>query len=370
MKKRHFIFTLFTFAFAALFVGCLDETETPETKSILPASFNVEVPSSLATTGGLKAGDLSINGNDLYEMMRAFVFVGHSSAAIIHEFIGAIALYQIDKPMEFNYISGDDNRAKVLIVTANEMYENVKFEYKMVVRDVQNPLEPATGLEMYWNRTPVSGVAIMQFYNLNRTDAKNTNARIKIDYNESSSAYDKQMIVSIAGLTIDGVNDNVDNLKMFVGKKGDRLDVYGNANLPDFQIIDQTHQNGYNWAFVAHVDASKNISVAKVALPPTTISNNTNLFTTYAMRKVLEEEIQIQYPLATQALIDQILANSSAPAYFDVNGFISCGDAIPTTPSGFTTEFIDLSAMNTYVPVYINALQILFSDESAISVEQ
>lgn len=367
MKKRHLIFTIFTFAFAVLLIRCTEDTETPETVSILPTSFNVEVPSSLASSSGLKAGDLSINGNDLYEMMRAFVFVGHSSAAIIHEFIGVIALYQIDRPMEFTYISGDDNRAKELIVTANETFENIEYEYKMVVRDIQNPLSPATGLEMYWNRSHANGVAIMQFYNLNRTDTKNTNARIRIDYSESSSTYDKQMIVAIAGLDIDGVNDNVDNLKMFVGKKGDLLDVYGNANLPDYQIIDQTHQNGYNWAFVAHVDDSKNISVAKVALPPTTVSNNTDLFTIYAMKKVLEEEIQTQYPLATQTLIDQILENSAAPAYFNANGFISCGDAIP---AGFSTEFINLSGMNTYTPVAINALQIPFSDEEQIFVAQ
>ena len=369
MRKRHLIFTLVTFVFAFMFVRCVDDTENPQRESILPTAFNVEVPTSLASTSGLKAGDLSVSGNDLYEMMRAFVFVGHSSAAIIHEFIGVIALYQIDEPMEFKYISGDDDRAKELIVTANETFENIKYEYKMVVRDIQNPLDPATGLEMYWNRTPENGIAIMQFSNLNRTDAENIDARIRIDYSESSSTYDKQMIVSIAGLDIDGVNDNVDNLKMFVGKKGDRLDVYGNANLPDYQIIDKTHLNGYNWEFVAHVDDSKNISVAKVALPPTTVSNNTNLFTTYAMKTVLEKEIKIQYPdfADAQILINDILANSDAPAYFNANGFISCGTTIP---SGFTTEFIDLSSMNTYTPVAINALRIPFSDEDPIYVNQ
>ncbi len=151
---------------------------------------------------------------------------------------------------------------------------------------------------------------------------------------------------------------------MFVGKKGDILDVYGNANLPKAKIIDTTHVDGYNWAFVARSNDKLNISVAQVALPPCTLNNLTNIFSTYSILNVLTAEINEAYPLASQEQIDAFLVNTNTPAYFNgTQGFLSCGPVKPTSPAGFTNEFVDLSNLEPYYPTMINALNISFSDE-------
>lgn len=376
MKKKLLIFTLATFTSIALFVSCTADDDDAKA-TILPESFNVEVPNSLASaqatvalapSNRLKVNDVEVSGNDLYDMMRAFVFIGNASGKFLTELITAIKIYNIDKPMTFSFISDDDNRAKQLIVTENVTFEGVQYSYKMVIIDVQNPNNPVHGLEMYWNRTPVRGLAIMQGYNLNRYDNSDLDARIRIDYSEATAKYEKQMEITIVDLDIDGIREHVDNLKMFVGKNGTQLDVYGNANLPNYQIIDKTHANGYNWAFVAHVNEELNIAVAKVALPTTVVSTTENIFTNYSMEKVLDDEIQIQYPLeaVNSVLRAAILKNSKAPAYFSGGlGFIGCGEVIPTTaPAGFTTEFVDLTSLSPYVPSVVNALTIKFGFET------
>lgn len=158
------------------------------------------------------------------------------------------------------------------------MFEGNEYEYKMVIKDVNDQSVSSSGLEMYWNEANW-GVSIFSFYNLNRNEIKSKDARFRIDYSENSPTYDKTMGGSIVGIDTAGVGINVDNLKMFVGKKGDILDVYGNANLPKAKIIDTTSNvDGYNWAFVARSNDKLNISVAQVALPPCTLNNLTQYF--------------------------------------------------------------------------------------------
>lgn len=360
MKKNNLLIGLLTLALVVFGVSCNEKSDP--VPSILPASFNIEVPSSL-TNGGVKTGNAVFSGNEAYAMMRAFIYVGNASGFIIRDFMAFISLYHIDKPMDITFVSNDDLRTKNLVVTANQTFEGVTYEYKMVVTDISDPTHSAVGLEMYWNRSPVKGVSIMQFSNLNRRGAtKDVNSKIRIDYSEASTAYDKTMEVTLVGLDTVGVNNNVDNLKMFVGKKGNLLDVYGNANIPDYQIIDKTHADGYNWAFVARSNEDLNISVAKVALPPCTLVDLTNIFEIYSLKDVLTQEINKQYPTLTPLEVAVFLANTGSPAYFNgTQGFLSCGTTLPTTPAGFTSSFADLSTLKPYIPYQIDALQVNFS---------
>lgn len=361
MKKRSLLFGVLTAFLAVILVSCDESEDAAKNASILPSSFNIDVPTSLANSNGLKSGNASIDGNEVYEMMRAFVAIGNGSGAIVKDLMTAISYNNIDKPMDVTFLSADDNRLKRLIVTAKEMFEGNEYEYKMVIKDVQDPLAPLSGLEMYWNRAPIEGVSIFSFYNLNKQEIESKDARYRIDYSEISATYDKTMEVSIIGIDTTGTENNIDNLKMFVGKKGDIIEVYGNANLPDAKIVDQTHLDGYNWAFVGRSNEKSNISVAQVALPPCTLNNLDNLFTNYSIKKVLNDEIAKEYPTAPQSLIDAFLVNTDSPAYFNgTDGFVSCGTSIP---EGYSPDFINLSGLEPYSPSQIDDLYLLFSDE-------
>ena len=51
------------------------------------------------------------------------------------------------------------------------------------------------------------------------------------------------------------------NLRMFVGKKANIVDVYGNSNHPRANLFNE-NAVGFNYAFVASSDANENIAVA------------------------------------------------------------------------------------------------------------
>ena len=84
----------------------------------------------------------------------------------------------------------------------------------------------------------------------------------------SFTTLNESMIVSIAGLPeIDPflAPFHMDGMKMFVGKKGDQVDVYGNSSHPNAKFL--TEKVGYNWAFVASGSASEDIAVVELGLP-------------------------------------------------------------------------------------------------------
>lgn len=354
MKKKLLYFTLLGGFIVAIIASC-NPKDTVEPASILPANFNIDVPSSISSSSLKAASTDTLPGNKIYSMLRAFVYVGNVSGAIVKDFMAVIAAYHIDRPMQITYTSYDDNRLKTLTVTEKQVHGQITFDYKMVVADAENN---EVGLELYWNRAPISGTAIIKGYNLNRTKTKDKNATVNISYSEANAAYEKTMEVTIVGLDTAGVDDNVDNLKMFVGKKGNVIDIYGNANIPNYAIVDKNHVDGYNWAFVAHSNESLNISVAQVALPPCTLPYINNIFTNYSIKKVLNDEINKEYPNLNQTYIDKFLTNADSPAYFNgTNGFISCGATLPASPAGFTADFANLSALSPYIPAQINALK-------------
>jgi len=359
MKKASVLYVVFM-SVVLSFYSC-DKNETSDnnnTNGILPKSFSIDIPSSLSNNSTTKGLNEELNGNEVYKLMRAFVFVGDFSAEIIKAEITLLSAFNINKPMDLTYVSKEDNRQKHLVVVENASFEGKNYQYKLTISDGND-----IGLQLYWNTNPVKGVSIIQGYNLNRSEPKNHNAKIRIDYSEAESKYQKQMEISIAGLDTNMI-DKMDKLKMFVGKNNDVLDVYGDANIPAIKhILDPKHTGGYSWVFTARTNETLNISVAKVAIPQTTLASVDKIFETYSIFNVINNEIHAVYGnTIPQTIIDSYLKNTATPAYFNGTlGFISCGE-LPTGVVGFTSNFVDLSNLTPYVPNDVNNLTINFGN--------
>jgi hypothetical protein len=154
-------------------------------------------------------------------------------------------------------------------------------------------------------------------------------------------------------------------MKMFVGQKGDTVQIRGNSNHPTAQIMNSAWQGGRSWCFVAKNNVALDIAVAKVALPPVSHSNTLDLWTDYSMEKVLEDEVKAAYnilPVADQnVIIGLVTANAKIPGFFQGDGgFISSGLANIPSNTGFTPKFINLGYLQPYTPSEVNMLVISF----------
>ena len=215
-------------------------------------------------------------------------------------------------------------------------------------------------------------------YNLNRDQhADAPNAIGRIEYSEKGiNDYDAYMIVEMAGLPLPSAASQpyaVESMKMFVGKKGQIVDVIGNSNHPNakFNFLDN-ETKGFDWAFVASGNTSTNIAVAEVGLPPSSadISDRSAILVDNSIKKVLTREMT-NYLVAAYATIgitlrpDEIanyltpyLKNADAPGYFNGNGFVKGG----TAPNGSYSELESrINLLAPYNPVEIRDLQIEFN---------
>jgi hypothetical protein len=151
-------------------------------------------------------------------------------------------------------------------------------------------------------------------------------------------------------------------MKMYVGKDGDRIDVFGNSDHPNAYFF--TEKTGFNWAFVASGYDKKDIGVAEVGLPPSNLDENDRevLLGDYSIKNVLTEEI-------TQWFIDEIgirpdssdlavyLRNADAPGFFADHGFVQSG----VSPGEEYDELVNqLSKLSPFNPKSVNELQIDF----------
>ena len=349
---------------ASFIFSCVEDEPIQEPVEVeFPESFSVDIPPSISSsrTGGLNGrlegdGDGIIEGHDIYQSVPFFINIADESGKII-EFIvvigKALETYQVTT---YNFVSDDDGREKNITINHNVTKGGVDYEYEMLVYDVT---DDALALQMLWNTNPVDGVAILQPYNIDRVkNVDAPNAMLKIEYSENDSDYDATMLVSISGLvTVD--NGDIDNLKLFAGKKGDIVEVRGNSNHPNVHIIDPNFIGGRNYAFVGRGDEVNNIGVLNLALPPSSVSTE-EVFTNYNVHDVLQDEINTVANL-DQAIIDEILRETHSPAYFnETEGFITSG--VGNEPSGFSSTFIDLSELVPFAPISIRDLEINFED--------
>ena len=373
MKKKSLLFLLFCLALA-LFFGCKKDEEEPPKDNILPANMTIDIPESISnSSGGQKCTSEDIEpicGDSIYEMLRVFIYIGEASADLINEIATALNQYNINQAMSDSYISDEDGRTKNFVVVENVTYNSVNWEFELTIADNESG---GKALQLLWNNTsPVKVIAILNPHNCNYNDNAPSDLMYKVEYSEvGDMGYEKHMIVSITNAPMEDTF-SIDNLKMFVGKTGDIIDVFGNSNHPNAVLIDPNYTGGFNWAFVARGDDVKDIGVAKVGLPPCIYEYNSadSIFDPgpYSIFNVLKREIKAYWKdsvdVTDQSVLDSLIniyiQNTQAPAYFNDNGFISCGTNIPTNPAGFTTEFIDLSGLTPYKPKDINDLVIEF----------
>ena len=188
-------------------------------------------------------------------------------------------------------------------------------------------------------------------YNIDRVnDSELGEAIFRVDYNSDDAFYDASMAVYAAGLPMVSPLENpyaLKALKMFAGKKGDIIDVYGNSDHPNAILI--SGDPGFNWAFVASGNDIKDLGVAEVGLPPSNLDepSRSKLLGYYAIGEVFEREIKAVWgDMVPQEVIDAYLANTAAPGYFDSHGFVAAGVSPGVDYSELDSRLPDLSPFN------------------------
>ncbi|MBN2669609.1 MAG: hypothetical protein JXR60_10305 [Bacteroidales bacterium] len=342
--------------------SCVKEDDpTNNDQSILPSQFSIDVPNSISSQLANKSTQSdTLNGNEIYGHLRNFIAIGEGAATIVESIIGVISVYQINHAMNLTYTSDEDQREKNLVVLEEQSYEGQQFEFSMTISDAQSTTnaDEGKGLQIFWNRQPIEGVAILKPYNINRDENLNQmNAIFKIEYSEvATSNYEKHMVVSIANLN----NLNADpyymkNLKMFVGKNSDIIDVYGNSDHPNANFF--TNETGFDWAFVASSVESSDIGVAEVGLP----SNDLNTYSRSAI--LVDNALQTVFSTQIGTLgyaqedIDRFLYNTEAPGFFNRYGFVQGGTAPSSDYDAITSR---ISLLTPYNPYEIANLSVVF----------
>ena len=337
--------------------------------NIIPVKFKIDIPQSLSNANEqetkVHSEDENILGPRIYRNLRNFIYIGEFASNIIQGIFQSINKYNLSQEITFSYTSREDGRIKDVVVNSNVQYENRHWQFKMTITDVEieeedDDEDKGIALVVYWNTDPVEGIALIKFKNLNANinDAFD-NTMFRIEYSENSKntmGYDEIMRIFISDWANDETNRYcMKNLMMFVGRKGSRVDVYGNSDHPYAWLLIQDNQ-GLNWAFVASANINKDIAVAEIGLPPRTLNSSQRsvLLEQYSIKNVLTNEINEWfyamhhfYPNSEQLAF--YLQNAEAPGMFNRLGFVQGGG---TPPSPDYNELIDaiknLSPFNPY----------------------
>lgn len=336
MKKLSYLILSLFFIPSLLFTGCeKDDTPPLQDQSILPASFKVDIPDAISNKSAVKKSAPlvdTLKGNDIYEQLATFIAIGEGAADIVEDIILAIAIYGINKPMYFPFESDDDDRIKNLEVVENSSFDGETWEFQLTITDAdsESNADGGNAIQVFWNRSPVKGIAILKPYNINRKDDANAeDAMFRIDYSEAGEhGYDAHMIVYISDLPMANPLENpfsVSAIKMFAGKKDDVVDVYGNSDHPNARFF--TDNSGFNWAFIASGEETTDIGVAEVGLPPSNLDEPSRsvLLDYYSVKNVFTRQIYEWWPTIDPVTVDAYLFNTEAPGYFNTNGFVQGG---------------------------------------------
>lgn len=347
--------------FAIMFViSCKKEDkEETVTTNIVPSNFYVDVPDAISAnvSATYKQTNDTLKGPEIYGNLRAYIKVGENSAKLVHDIIQVIRQNNLDRPMEFNFVSKDDKRTKNVKITEGVVAENFTWRYKMEIKDQDG----SKAMQVYWKNSPIKGIAILNFYNIDRRDVNliNKDVMYRVNYEETTDNYQKQMLVTITNLPKQD-NGSIRNFKMFVGKNNETVELYGNSEHPYLKIIDTNTVGGYNYAFAGRANELSNVAVAKVALPSCSLNNTQNMFTDYSVFIVLRNAILKHYNSNDTAYVENVLKNAKTPGYFiGSQGFVSCGTNIPSNAS-FTSNFININSLEAYKPSEIATLSISF----------
>ena len=355
-----------------IFTACKKEN-LQDSQNILPSKFKVDIPQSLSSDEQQKlmGRDDTVMGPQVYHHLRLFIHVGEFGADLVQDIINTIRKYDLSQEMSFSYTSDDDDRVKNVVIVANQEFDNRTWEYKMTITDAENEENEDGGLAMqiFWNTDPVEGIAIINFKNLNaNVEDKYMNTMFRVEYSENpetTMGYEETMRVMISGWPLDSTDRfSLDNLMMFVGRTGDRVDVYGNSDHPNAWLLIPDNP-GLDWAFVASSNRVEDIAVAEVGLPPNNLNTTQRsvILGQYSLKNVLTNEIREWfhrmfhiYPDSTS--LAQYLRNADAPGMFNKDGFVQGGG---TPPSEDYNNLIDaIKDLTPYNPYEVAQLHVTF----------
>ncbi|MCH8905308.1 MAG: hypothetical protein IIA45_15525, partial [Bacteroidetes bacterium] len=294
-------------AFSVLNQSCRRNDLLPGAQDgILPSEFKIDIPDAISFEtfvgkGSGKTGGAAVDtleGNHIYHHLRTFIHVGEGAGDMVENIMNAIRVHDINKPMSFSFRSDGDDRIKDVEIIADVTFEGVKWDYQLNIFDALSINEPDMGiaLQLFWSVDPLKGIAIIKPFNMDRSghgDAED--AVFRVDYNTAGGfGYDKYMIVAITGLPLEDPLDepfSMYALKMFVGKSGDKIDVYGNSDHPNAKFL--TAETGFDWAFAASSDRAKKIGVAEVGLPSNDLNSDdrTVILVDNSIKNVLSDQI-------------------------------------------------------------------------------
>ncbi|MCU0418753.1 MAG: hypothetical protein MUC38_03775 [Cyclobacteriaceae bacterium] len=371
MKATKFLLVGMLAAGLALFTACETNEPLPAQQSILPERFGVAIPSSLTATATVtgRAANRSqtdtLKGNDIYLNLQTFIWVGESASKFVNEFIGGIRQFDIDRVLAFTFVSEDDGRVKNLTVETAVAFEGATWDYLLTITDVNSANEADRGiaLQLFWNQdAPIRGIAICKLYHADRVEHANApEAVFRINYQEGGTrGYEAEMEVLISGLPLATPLEDpysIRTLRMFAGKKGDIVDVYGNSHHPNALFF--TGTKAFNWAFVASGNEATDMGVAEVGLPLSSLNSRDRetLLKAHSIRNVFQREITTAWPGIDQGLLAAYLANTAAPGFFNEQGFIQGGES---PGSSWTTLAARLENLTPYNPAEVSALNVTF----------
>jgi hypothetical protein len=356
--KNLLLITGCLFMLSVIFISCEREKIEPEDSNILPENFRVEIPDALMTSPAKslkKTNDAILGGNTVYFHLTTFIKAGDGAAKIVSDIISAIRTFNLSQPMSFTFQSADDNRAKNVKIIENSTFEDKTWQFQMNITDADSESKEDGGMaiQIFWNKKPVKGIAIIKPYNTNRnTTGAFTNSMVRIDYSEAKeNQYEQEMTVYISGLALDNPVINpysMQTLKMTAGKTGNTVKVFGNSNHPNAVIFSGTP--GYNWAFVAAGSNVSKIGVAEVGLPKSTLnsSNRNTILVQHSLKSVFTSQIYATWPSISSELVNFYLQNTDAPGYFNHTGFVAAGTAPGQEYAPFATAIQTLVPYNPY----------------------
>jgi hypothetical protein len=383
MKTRNYFITMMTVITALAFTSCENSLFDKQDKDngILPERFMIDIPGSLSNdtkSASLKSTEIdTVNGNLIYWHLNTFIAVGEGAAKIVQATIWSISKLNIDNVISLSYTSDEDNRVKNVDVIADAEYQGRLWQYGLTLTDAESEgnSDGGIGMQIFWNKNPIEGIALYKPYNLNRVSNSNLPELMgSIEYSEKGTEkYDAFMIVEITGLPVEASHPfELETMKMFVGKNDNYIDVFGNSDHPKARF--NTYDNetkGFNWAFVASGDIDNDIAAAEVGLPLSSadITSRSEILDDNSVKKVLTREmtnfiiaayasvgITLQ-PNEVSAFLAPYLKNAEAPGYFNSGGFVKGGVA----PNGSYSEVEDrIESLVPYNPSDIGNLQIEF----------
>lgn len=367
MKTTKKILALALIISGLIFTSCQknDIEPTGQNDNILPERFKVDIPSSISSVNYYKDANVdTLQGNDIYEHLRNFIHIGEHAADIIGEIIIVISWHNLSQPMSFTFTSDDDGRQKHVDIVENASFEGNNWQYKMTITDegVSDINNENTALQIFWDKNPIKGIAMLNPYNIDRTtDPQFAQTMYRIDYSEGGEmGYSHHMIVTIDGLPLEDPLTNpysLSTIKMFVGRNGDVVSVYGNSEHPNATFF--TGETGFDWAFTAAGKNSTDIGVAEVGLPSNTLNSGDRytLLVENSIEAVFSEQIYAVWPWIDPETIGAFLYNTEAPGFFDHNGFVQGGTA-PTPQYNSLLNII--AGLAPYNPAEIHNLEIVF----------